>query len=138
MNRKIIIVAISILGILLLIMGACTANMESCPPCPPCNAVEPVEPKPQTKADLDITDMNHRRDGIGNLIIVGLIENAGSGTARQVEVSCSAFGADGGLVNLHTTYPRQMTIAPGQETSFECYLDETSPVTDYKCVVSWD
>jgi hypothetical protein len=124
--------------ILMLGSGCSGGTCPPCPPCPACDVVKPVDPKPQSNADLDIIDMNDRRDGIGNIIIVGLIKNNGPGIARQVEVTCSIFGSSGSLIDVHTTYPRQMTINSDQETAFECYLDEISPATKYECTVHWN
>lgn len=118
---------------------SCRANESTCPPCPPCPACDVVAPtEAHGEAELEILQMTNKRDTIGNFIAMGIIENIGDATARQVEVACTAFGQGGGMVDTHGTYPELTTIGPGQRTTYTCYLDEVSPIATYECVVTWN
>jgi hypothetical protein len=134
--------AFALLSALLLV--SCAAQIPSCPPCPPCPTCPAAGPAQALTAvpspgegELDIADMTFNRDSIGNFIVMGIIRNEGHTAVRGIEVSCTAYDSSERLVDTHTTYPELTTLAPGQETTYTCYLDEVSPIDSYKCVVQW-
>lgn len=89
-----------------------------------CNGSEsPTQDRAQI-GDLTITDHSHRRDGIGNLIITGEIENTGGDVWTYVKVSASGYDADGDLVDTGWTYADMTRIRPGDVSPFTIYIDE--------------
>lgn len=134
-----------LLGLLLGVLAmSCSTQTGSCPPCPPCPTcpaagdVEVPTAAPRgAEGELSIVDMTFKRDSIGSFIAMGIIKNEGDITVNRLEVSCTGYDSGHHMVDTHTTYPEQTSLAPGQETTFTCYLDEVSPIDSYECVVQW-
>jgi hypothetical protein len=89
--------------------------------------------RPDPRNDLDISDVNYRRDGIGNLIITGEIENNSNRTWCFVQVSASGYDANGDLVDTGWTYADMERIRPGDVSPFTIYIDEEGRgIVNYK------
>jgi hypothetical protein len=139
------VIGAMLLGLLFGVLSmSCTTLTGSCPPCPPCPTCPAAGQVPVPTAapiagqgEVDIVDMTFKRDSIGSFIVMGILKNQGDTRVQHIEVSCTAYDSDHHLVDTHTTYPEVTTLAPGQETTYTCYLDEVSPIDSFECVVRW-
>ena len=86
-------------------------------------------PSPKAK----ILNINHKRDSIGNFIIIGEVKNNGQVRIRFLKVSCKGYDSGGNLVDAHTTYAEPSHLKPDDDAIFTCYLDETKSIESYKC-----
>lgn len=125
-----------------LVFVACVApSGVECPPCPTCPSIHEAEvPTPSLsseKPEVEIVDMTFKRDSIGNFIVMGILRNNGNATARGLEITCMGYDSNDHLVDTNMTYPDVTTLKVGGETAYTCYLDEVSPIKEYKCQVRW-
>lgn len=135
----------TILVVLLPLLVACGTS-PACPPCPECPpcpgtptsvqvVATPTSVPSGEETSIVFVDMTYKRDSIGNFIVMGIVLNDGQVTARSLQVNCRGYAADGGLVDIHTTYAEPTTLSPGEEATFTCYLEETSAIDEYECII---
>lgn len=122
--------AACLLPILAALIVSCGGS--SCPPCPTCPAAGPA---PAAGMPLEIVDQTFKRDTIGHYIAMGMLRNVTDAPVDLVryEVSCTAFDADGHMVDTGIAYPEGDTVQPGEDVPFSTYLDETAPIESCEC-----
>lgn len=76
------------------------------------------------RTDLVVVSGTYRRDGIGNFIVDGEIENRGSVTWCFVRVSASGYEGNGDLVDNGWSYADMRCIRPEDVSPFTVYIDE--------------
>jgi len=91
-----------------------------------------IEPT-ATAVRFEILNLGYKRDTSQNFIVVGILKNIGSTSADFVQVTCWAYDTNGDLVDVSRTYTDPHSLAPGEEATFDLYLDEVRPITEYDC-----
>ncbi|HII84081.1 MAG TPA: DUF3426 domain-containing protein [Methanobacterium subterraneum] len=92
-----------------------------------------VSTSTQPTGNITVLSSSPRRDGIGNYIVSGEVQNNYNTPKKYVQISGTGYDSTGKVVATHTTYASLDSIPAGGTSPFTLYLDdENDQITTYK------